>query len=81
MVFIDDNLVYSKRMEEHEEHLRVMLQQLQDHQLYVKFNNCEFLIDEVQFLGHVISPKGITVDPNRVREVLDWKPPTYVHQV
>jgi hypothetical protein len=47
----------------------------------VKFSKCEFWIDEVQLLDHVISPEGITVDPSKVRVVLDWKPPTYVHQV
>jgi hypothetical protein len=57
MVFIDDILVYSKSMEEHEEHLRVVLQRLRDHQLYAKFRKCEFWIDEVSFLGHVISPE------------------------
>jgi hypothetical protein len=42
VVFIDDILVYSKSMEEHEEHLRIVLQRLQEHQLYAKFSNCEF---------------------------------------
>jgi hypothetical protein len=46
----------------------------------VKFSKCEFWINEVPFLGHVISPEGITVDPNKVRDVLDWKPPTSVTQ-
>jgi hypothetical protein len=71
IVFIDDILVYSKSMEEHEEHLRVILQQLRDHQLYVKFSKCEFWINEVSFLGHVKSPEGITVDLSKVKDVLD----------
>jgi hypothetical protein len=49
--------------------------------LYAKFRKCEFWIDEVSFLDHVISPEGIMVDPSKVRDVLDWKPPMYVHQV
>jgi hypothetical protein len=81
MVFIDDILVFSKSRKEHEEHLRIVLQQLCDHQLYVKFNKCEFWLTEVQFLGHVVSFEGIYVDPSKVREVLDWKPPWTVHQV
>jgi hypothetical protein len=81
VVFVDDILVYSKCTEEHEEHLRVMLQRLQNHQLYAKFHKCEFWINEVPFLGHVISPEGITVDLSKVRDVLDWKPPKSVHQV
>jgi hypothetical protein len=68
-------------MEEQEEHLRIVLQRLREHQLYAKFNKCEFWIDEVPFLGHMISPKGITVDPSKVQDVLNWKPPTSVTQV
>jgi hypothetical protein len=81
MVFIDDILVYSKSMEEHEEHMRVLLQRLWDHQFYAKFSKCEFWIDEVPFLGHMISPEGIAVDPDKVKDVLDWKPTTSVTQV
>jgi hypothetical protein len=81
MVFIDDILVYSKSMEEHEGHLWVVLQWLWYHQLYVKFSKCEFWINEVRFLGHVISPEGITVDSGKVNYVLDWKPPMSVTQV
>jgi hypothetical protein len=47
----------------------------------VKFSKCEFWITEVPFLGHMISPEGITVDPGRLQDVLDWKQPNYVHQV
>jgi hypothetical protein len=81
VVFIDDILVYSKSIEEHEEHFQVVLQHLREHQLYAKFSKCEFYINEVLFLGHVISPEGITVDPSKVRDVLDWKPLMSVHQV
>jgi hypothetical protein len=81
MVFIDDIHVYSKSMEDHEEHLWVVLQWLRDHQLYAKFSTCEFWINEVSFLGHVISSEGIIVDPSKVCDVLDWDPPKSVHQV
>jgi hypothetical protein len=81
VVFIDDILVYSKRMEDHEDHLRVMIQRLRDHQLYAKFSKCEFWINEVPFLGHVISSEGITVDPSKVHDVLDWELPKSVHYV
>jgi hypothetical protein len=73
VVFIDDILVYSKNEEEHEQHLRIILQWLRDHQLYAKFNKCAFCLKEVPFLGHVISAKGIAVDPSKVQEVLGWK--------
>jgi hypothetical protein len=66
MVFIDDILIYSKSEEEHAHHLRVILQQLQDHQLYARFSKCAFWLKEVPFLGHVISTGGIAVDPSKV---------------
>jgi hypothetical protein len=81
MVFINDILIYSRSMEEHEEHLRLVLQWLRERQLYAKFSKCKFLIKEVPFLGHVVSPEGIVVDPSMVKEVLDWKPPMSVSEV
>jgi hypothetical protein len=81
MVFTDNILVYSKSMEEHEEHLRIILQCLRENQIYSKFSKCEFWIKEVPLLGHVISPEGIMVDPGNLRGVLDWKPPTSVSEV
>ena len=81
VVFIDDILVYSKSKEEHAEHLRIVLTRLREHQLYAKFSKCEFWLKEVQFLGHVLSAEGVSVDPSKVKDVLDWKPPTTVHEV
>jgi hypothetical protein len=81
VVFIDDILVYSKSEEEHAEHLRVVLTRLRDHQLYAKFSKCEFWLGEVQFLGHVLSTEGVAVDPGKVKDILNWKPPTSVHEV
>jgi hypothetical protein len=81
VVFIDDILVYSKSEEEHVEHLRVVLTHLRNHQLYAKFSKCEFWLREVQFLGHVLSAKGVAVDPGKVKDILNWKPPTSVHEV
>ena len=63
IVFIDDILVYSRSEAEHELHLGYVLQTLREHQLYAKFNKCEFWLDRVTFLGHVISKEGIYVDP------------------
>ncbi|KAL5547871.1 hypothetical protein UlMin_003102 [Ulmus minor] len=76
IVFIDDILVYSKSAEEHEEHLRLILQTLRDHQLFAKFKKCEFWLNQVAFLGHVISKDGVAVDPSKVEAVENWKPPT-----
>jgi hypothetical protein len=65
VIFIDDILVYSKSEAEHEKHLRLVLQRLREQKLYAKLSKCEFRIDEVPFLGHVISKGGIAVDPVR----------------
>jgi hypothetical protein len=81
VVFIDDILIYSKNKEEHAEHLRIVLSRLREHQLYAKFSKCEFWLDEVPFLEHVLSAEGVAVDPGKVKNILDWKPPTTVHQL
>ncbi|WVZ52688.1 hypothetical protein U9M48_003725, partial [Paspalum notatum var. saurae] len=81
VVFIDDILVYSKNEEEHEEHLRTVLTQLREHQLYAKFSKCAFWLREVSFLGHILSEKGVTVDPSKVEDVLNWKQPETVTEI
>jgi hypothetical protein len=81
VVFIDDILIYSKNPKDHANHLHIVLQRLRDHHLYAKFSKCEFWLDTVKFLGHTISSDGISVDPSKVQDVLDWKPPTSVHQI
>ncbi|WVZ96439.1 hypothetical protein U9M48_042077 [Paspalum notatum var. saurae] len=75
VIFIDDILIYSKTEEEHEEHLRLVLQRLREHKLYAKFSKCDFWIEEVKFLGHIISNGGIAVDQSKVSEVQNWKIP------
>jgi hypothetical protein len=81
VVFIGDILIYSKSEAEHVKHLRIVLQRLRDHKLYAKFSKCEFWLDSVKFLGHTIFQDGISVDPSKVEEVMDWKPPKSVHQI
>ncbi|XP_071924797.1 uncharacterized protein [Coffea arabica] len=75
VVFIDDILVYSRSREEHEQHLRIVLQTLREHQLFAKFSKCEFWLEEVGFLGHIISKDGLAVDPAKVEAVAKWKQP------
>jgi hypothetical protein len=70
VVFIDDILIYSKNDVDHEEHLWLVLQKLRDNQLYAKFSKCEFWLDEVPFLGHIISKGGIFVDPVKVTKIV-----------
>ncbi|WVZ80971.1 hypothetical protein U9M48_028404 [Paspalum notatum var. saurae] len=74
IIFIDDIPVYSKTGE-HEEHLRLVLQRLREHRLYAKPSKCEFWIDEVPFLGHIVSKGGIAVDPRKVSAVVNWEIP------
>ncbi|WVZ52463.1 hypothetical protein U9M48_003517 [Paspalum notatum var. saurae] len=81
VVFIDDILIYSKTEEEHEEHLRLVLQKLRDHKLYAKLSKCEFWLDQVPFLGHIVSKGGIMVDPSKISSVMDWKVPEVVKEV
>jgi len=73
VVFIDDILIYSRTREDHVDHLRVVLDVLREHQLYDKLSKCEFWLEEVQFLGHVISAKGIAVDLAKIETVLKWE--------
>jgi hypothetical protein len=81
VVFIHDILIFSKTEEEHEKHLRLVLEKLRSNQLYSKFSKCEFWLTEVAFLGHVISVGGVSVDPGKVRDVLNWMPPTNVLEI
>jgi hypothetical protein len=81
VVFIDDILVYSRSEEEHEEHLRLALQKLQENRLYAKLSKCEFWMKQVTFLGHIISKGGISVDPSKVQDVLSWNAPTSVDDI
>ena len=71
IVFIDDILVYSKSADEHALHLQIVLQTLRDRQLYAKFSKCEFWLNEVKFLGHVVSGDGIFVDPRKVEAIVN----------
>ena len=73
VVFVDDILIYSKSEDEHEGHLRVVLQTLRDHPLYVKFSKCEFWLTKVKFFGHVVSSLGVSVDPKKVEAVMSWE--------
>ena len=81
VVFIDDILVYSKDRENHDTHLRVVLETLRKEQLYAKLSKCEFWLNEMSFLGNIVSKEGILVDPKKIEVVVEWKPPRNVTEV
>ncbi|XP_070057450.1 uncharacterized protein [Nicotiana tomentosiformis] len=76
IVLIDDILVYSRSREEHEQHLRIVLRTIRERKLYAKFPKCEFWLDSVGYLGHVVSNKGIQVDPKKIEVVQSWPRPS-----
>ena len=80
-VFIDDILIYYKSQDEHEKHLRIVLQILREGKLYAKLKKCEFWLNQVVFLGHVISKDEIMMDTNKVEAVVKWDRPTHVSEV
>jgi hypothetical protein len=77
-VVIDDILIYSRTTEEHDEHLRLVLQCLQEHKLYGKLSKCSFYQSRIHYLGNVISGEGITMDPAKVEAIMEWPAPTNV---
>jgi hypothetical protein len=81
LVFIDNILIYSKNREEHEEHLRLVLQVLREHQLYAKFSKCDFFQKQIHYLGDVISEKGVVVDPDKIRYIMEWPTPKVVSDI
>ena len=81
VVFIDDILVCSKSREEHERHLSIVLQTLRDERLYAKLKKCEFWLDRVSFLGHVVTKDDISVDPGKVDPMSNWRRPTTVTEI
>ena len=81
VVFINDILIYSQSEVDHEDHLRIVLQLLRDHQLYAKFSKCEFWLAEVGFLGYVVSASGLSMNPRKVEAVMIWERPKSVFEI
>ena len=81
VVFVDYILVYSPTAEEHEHHLRIVLEKLAQHRLYAKFSKCKFWLQKVAFLGHVLSTEGVTVDPAKIEAMKEWDQPRNVTEV
>ena len=81
IVFFDYILVYSWSNEEHEEHLRLTLQKLKEKQLYANFKKCKFWLEKVAFLGHIVSNKGISVDPTKIEAISNWSRPNNASEI
>jgi hypothetical protein len=81
IVFLDVILIYSKSKEDHEHHLRMVLQVLREHQLFAKFRKCSFYQKQIHYLGHIISKDGIAVDLEKVEAIREWSTPTNVTEV
>jgi hypothetical protein len=81
IVFLDDILIYSKSEEEHEKHLRMVLQVLREHKLYAKLSKCIFYQKKIHYLGHIISTDGIEVDPEKIEAIRGWSTPKNVTEV
>ena len=81
IVFLDDILGYSRSEEDHEQHLRIVLDILRKRQLYAKFSKCEFWMSEIAFLGHVVNSKGVKPDPSKIRVVMEWEAPKTVTEI
>jgi hypothetical protein len=81
VVFIDDIVIFSKTEEEHEKHLRLVLEKPRSNKLYAKFSKCEFWLTKITLLGHVISAGGVSVDPGKIKDVLNWMPPTTASEI
>jgi hypothetical protein len=81
LVFIDNILIYSKTLEEHQEHLQAMFQLLQDHQLKVKQSKCAFMQPQLKYLGHIISAAGMATDPSSLEAVRTWPALVNVQEV
>lgn len=81
LVFLDDNLMYSKTLEEHAQQLRLVLQTLQDNQLYLKLSKCSFAQNSLEYLGDIISSEGVATDPSKTSAMLHWPVPTNITEV
>ena len=81
VVFIDDILIYLDTEEEHKEHLKIVLQELREHQRFAKFSKCDFYKDKIKYLGHVVTKEGIFVDPEMIKTTEYWSVPKYVTNI
>ena len=75
LVFFDDILIYNKSWKDHVQHVYKVLKLLEEKQLYAKTSKCFFGVQEVEYLGHIVSHEGVKVDPNKINSIEEWKAP------
>src|ERR1700678_177120 len=81
IIYIDDILIYSNNQEEHDQHVKIVLERLQEHGLFAKLEKCSFDEDTVEFLGYIVSPQGINMNPKKVEAIMSWATPKSIHDV
>ena len=81
VVYLDDIIVFSSSPKEHTGHVRQILQRLVEHGLYVKAEKCDFSVTSTKFLGHIISPTGISMDPEKISAIMSFPPPATQRQL
>jgi hypothetical protein len=81
VVFIDDILIYSANHIEHEQHWKTVLEVPREKKLFAKLKKYEFWLEEVSFLGHVVSKDGLVVDPKKIKAIIEWERPTSVQEI
>jgi hypothetical protein len=81
LVFFDDILIYSNNMEDHKRHIWIVLSILRTHQLKAEMNKCSFGQPQVEYLGHIISSKGVATDPSKISDIVNWKVPATIKKL
>ena len=81
LVFFDDILIYSRSWKDHVQHVDRLLKLLEEKQLYAKISKCLFGVQEVEYLGHIVSHEGVKVDPKKIKAINKWKVPTTIKQL
>ena len=81
VVYFDDILIYSRTKENHLDHLRQVCVALRKESLFANLKKCEFMTSRITFLGFIVTPDGVSIDPEKIRSIVEWHVPKSVHDV